>query len=153
MASVMLGPNSVTAREILDKASNDMGSGLAKDPEVQAQMMQVMANTYTNLGLYARAHGLTKSAFDTRMARLGPNDPKTLESMSLLGWILDRQGHYDEAEKLERQALADKRRVFGATPHLRLTQGINCLPPWQHGKIGTTRRDWHETRPRPALVV
>ncbi len=27
--------NSVTAREILDKASNDMGTGLAKDPEVQ----------------------------------------------------------------------------------------------------------------------
>lgn len=105
--------NSVTAREILDKASTDMGSGLAKDPEVQAQMMQVMASTYTNLGLYARAHGLVKSAFDTRMARLGPNDPKTLESMSLLGWILDRQGHYDEAEKLERQALADERRVLG----------------------------------------
>jgi eukaryotic-like serine/threonine-protein kinase len=106
--------NSVPAREILDKASTDMGSGLAKDPEVQAQMMQVMASTYTNLGLYARAHELAKSAFDTRMARLGPNDPKTLESMSLLGWILDRQGHYDEAEKLERQALADERRVLGS---------------------------------------
>ena len=35
--------NSVTAREILDKASNDMETGLAKDPEVQSQMMQVMA--------------------------------------------------------------------------------------------------------------
>jgi eukaryotic-like serine/threonine-protein kinase len=42
--------NSVTAREILDKASNDMGTGLAKDPEVQSQMMQVMASTYQNLG-------------------------------------------------------------------------------------------------------
>jgi serine/threonine protein kinase len=31
--------NSVTAREILDKASNDMEAGLAKDPEVQSQMM------------------------------------------------------------------------------------------------------------------
>jgi hypothetical protein len=47
--------NSVTAREILDKASKDMGTGLAKDPEVQAQMMQVMASTYENLGLYPRA--------------------------------------------------------------------------------------------------
>ena len=43
--------NSVTAREILDKASNDMGKGLAKDPEVQSQMMEVMAGTYLNLGL------------------------------------------------------------------------------------------------------
>jgi eukaryotic-like serine/threonine-protein kinase len=106
--------NSVTAREILDKASNDMPTGLAKDPEVQAQMMQVMATTYTNLGLYARAHELAESAYSTRLARLGANDPKTLESMSLLGWILDRQGHYEEAEKLERQALAEERRVLGA---------------------------------------
>jgi non-specific serine/threonine protein kinase/serine/threonine-protein kinase len=47
--------NSVTAREILDKASKDMGAGLALDPEAQTQMMHVMASTYTNLGLYARA--------------------------------------------------------------------------------------------------
>ena len=42
--------NSITAREILDKASNDMASGLAKDPEVQAQMMAVMARTYQSCG-------------------------------------------------------------------------------------------------------
>src|SRR5208283_919984 len=52
--------NSVTAREILDKASNDMRTGLARDPEVQSQMMQVMATTYSNLGLYSRAHDLAK---------------------------------------------------------------------------------------------
>ena len=43
--------NRVTAREILDKASNEMGTGLAKDPEVQSQMMQVMASTYTESGV------------------------------------------------------------------------------------------------------
>ena len=64
--------NSVTAREILDKASNDMRKGLAKDPEVQSQMMQVMASTYTNLGLYPRAHELAKRALD---ARLEPSRP------------------------------------------------------------------------------
>ena len=42
--------NSVTAREILDKASKDMSKGLAKDPEVQSQMMQVMASTYIEHG-------------------------------------------------------------------------------------------------------
>jgi len=105
--------NSVTAREILDKASNDIGKGLAKDPEAQAEMMQVMASTYQNLGLYARAHELAKGALDTRRSLLGPKDPKTLESMSQLGWILDRQGNDLEAEKLERQALVDDRRILG----------------------------------------
>jgi eukaryotic-like serine/threonine-protein kinase len=112
--------NSVTAREILDKASNDMGTGLAKDPEVQSQMMQVMATTYTNLGLYPRAHELAKRALDARQALHGPDDPKTLESMTQLGWILDREGHYADAEKLERQALAGDRRVLGPEDPLTL---------------------------------
>ncbi len=106
--------NSVTAREILDKASNDIGKGLAKDPEAQSQMMQVMASTYTNLALYDRAHDLAKVALDNRMTKLGPNDPQTLESMSQLGWILVRQGHYDDAEKLLRQALTSEQHVLGA---------------------------------------
>ncbi len=110
--------NSVTAREILDKASNEMETGLAKYPEVQSQMMQVMASTYTNLGLYSRAHDLAKRALDARLSRLGPDDAKTLESMTQFGWILDREGHYPEAEKLERQALAGDLRTLGPEdPH------------------------------------
>ena len=112
--------NSVTAREVLDKASNDLGAGLAKDPEAQSQMMGVMASTYQNLGLYPRAHELAKRALDSRLNLLGPDDPKTLESMVQLGFILDREGHYAEAEKLERQALAGGRRILGAEDPLTL---------------------------------
>jgi eukaryotic-like serine/threonine-protein kinase len=105
--------NSVTAREILDKASKEMETGLAKDPEVQAQMMQVMSRTYLNLGLNARAHELAKRALDARLSLLGPDDPKTFESMTRLGQVLDREGHEPEAEELESQALAGERRVLG----------------------------------------
>jgi serine/threonine protein kinase/Flp pilus assembly protein TadD len=105
--------NKVTAREILDKASNDMEKGLAKDPEVRSQMTQVMASTYTNLGLYARAHELAQQALDARLSLLGPDDPKTLESTSQLGWILSREGKYVDAEKMERQALDGERRILG----------------------------------------
>jgi len=105
--------NSVTAREILDKASNDIGTGLAKDTEAQSQLMQVMAHTYTNLGLYARGHELAKRALDARLNLLGPDNPKTRESMIQLGWILDQEGHYAEAEKLERQVLMGERRILG----------------------------------------
>ncbi len=112
--------NSVTAREILDKASNDMGTGLAKDPEVQSQMMQVTARTYANLGLYARAHELAKRAMDDRLSILGPDDPKTLESMTQLGDILEREGSYAEGEKLERQALMGERRNPGPEDPLTL---------------------------------
>jgi eukaryotic-like serine/threonine-protein kinase len=112
--------NSVTAREILDKASNDMGNALAKDPEVQSQMMQVMATTYGNLGLYARAHELAKRALDARLSLHGTDHPKTLESLAQLGFILDKEGRDAEAEKLERQALAGQRRILGSEDPLTL---------------------------------
>jgi serine/threonine protein kinase/tetratricopeptide (TPR) repeat protein len=117
--------NSVTAREILDKASNDMRIGLAKDTEVQSQMMQVMASTYMNLGLYPRAHDLAKRAFDTRLSLLGPDDPRTLESMAQLGWILNHEGKYVEAEKMEREALDSERRILGPEDPLTLETTTN----------------------------
>jgi serine/threonine protein kinase len=47
--------NTVTAREILDNASKDIESGLAKDPELQSQLMGVMGKVYNSLGLYPQA--------------------------------------------------------------------------------------------------
>jgi non-specific serine/threonine protein kinase/serine/threonine-protein kinase len=112
--------NSVTAREILDKASNDLNSGLATDPDAQSQMMQVMANTYANLGLYPRADELATRALEARRKLLGPDDPKTLESMTQVGDILEREGKFEDAEKMERQALAAERRVLGSDDRLTL---------------------------------
>jgi eukaryotic-like serine/threonine-protein kinase len=105
--------NSVTARAILDKASNEIKTGLAKDPEVQSELMFTMARTYASLGLYSVAQGLSATALESRRHLLGPKDSKTLESMTQLGWILDRQGHDDEAEKLIRQTIDQARRVLG----------------------------------------
>jgi eukaryotic-like serine/threonine-protein kinase len=120
--------NSFTAREVLDKASSDMGAGLAKDPEVQADMMQVMAETYRNLGLYPRAHELAKRALDARTALRGTDNPKTLESIAQLGSVLEREGHVEDAEKLERRALDDERRVLGhEDPHVLVTMNDLAL--------------------------
>jgi eukaryotic-like serine/threonine-protein kinase len=114
--------NSVTAREILDKASTKMATSLAKDPEAQSQMMFVMAGTYINLGLYPRAEDLSKRALDARLAILGPDDPNTLMSMTQLGYILNREGHYADAEHLARQALVAARRIYG--PENQETAGV-----------------------------
>jgi serine/threonine protein kinase len=112
--------NSVTAREILDKASSDMATGLAHDAEVQAQMLHVMASTYLNLGLYSRAHELSKRALEARENLHGSQGPDTLESKTQLGWILDREGHDADAERLEREALESERRVYGPDAPLTL---------------------------------
>src|SRR5208337_1228648 len=105
--------NSITAREILDKASNDIGTGLAKDPELQAQLMDVMGTVYERLGLYGRAQPLYQQAVDIQRRLLGPENPVTLRTSSNLGWILQRNNHLPESEKLLRQILDLQRRVLG----------------------------------------
>jgi serine/threonine protein kinase/tetratricopeptide (TPR) repeat protein len=105
--------NSITAREIMDTASKEIDAGLAKDPELQAQMMNVMGKVYENLGLFPRAHSLLTGAVDIRRRVLGPRNPDTLTSMSNLGSVLDDEGHYAEAEKLLRETGDIQRRVLG----------------------------------------
>ena len=105
--------NSITAREILDKASRDINGGLSKDPEVQAQMMNLMAGVYDNLGLYPQAQSLYTDAIEIRKRALGSENPDTLRSMHGLCRPLWQQGKYAEAEKLQRETLDIQRRVLG----------------------------------------
>src|SRR4029077_17643822 len=105
--------NSVTAREILDKASKDIDIGLAKDPETQAHMIFVMGTVYDNLGLIERAYSMVERALQVQRQVLGPENPETLRSAGLLGVLLLVQGHEKEAEKVQSDTLAIQRRVLG----------------------------------------
>jgi eukaryotic-like serine/threonine-protein kinase len=105
--------NSIRAREILDKAANNIDKGLASDPDLQAQMMEVMGSVYDNLGLYAPAETLLRHGYETRQKILGPENQDTLRSGRFLAWNLERRGRDAEAEKLQRQTLESDRRVLG----------------------------------------
>jgi len=106
--------NSITAREILDKASKNIDTGLTTDPELKAQMMYVMGDVYYNLGLYPRAQILLQQAMEIRQRILGPEHPDTLRSVSFLANVMEAEGDYAEAEKLDRETLDEQRRVLGA---------------------------------------
>ncbi|MGA8103313.1 MAG: serine/threonine-protein kinase, partial [Candidatus Acidiferrales bacterium] len=97
--------NTITAREILDKASMDIDTGLTKDPELRAQMMHLMGDVYYNLGLYPRAQSLQQQSMEIRQRVLGPEHPDTLKSMNNLANVLNDEGHSAEAEKLDRETL------------------------------------------------
>ncbi|MBI3477429.1 MAG: serine/threonine protein kinase [Acidobacteria bacterium] len=105
--------NSITAREILDKAAKDIETGLARDPEAQAQMMYVMGEVYDNLGLYAQAEPLVQRAADLQEKILGADAPAALTSKYLLGRIQVGLGRLAEAERLQRETLSMRARVLG----------------------------------------
>ncbi len=106
--------NTVTARELLDKAAGDIDRSLARDPELQAQMMYSMAATYIGLGLNERARSLLQRAVDLRKRVLGPRAPDTLRSERQLAVVLRLLDRSEEAEKLIRPAIEADRQVFGA---------------------------------------
>jgi len=105
--------NTITAREVLDKASSDIDSRLTQDPELQAQMMVLMARVYRSLGLYSRSETLARQAVAIRTRVLGPEHPQTLEAMDALEITVSAQRKTEEAIKLEREMLAVRRRVLG----------------------------------------
>jgi non-specific serine/threonine protein kinase/serine/threonine-protein kinase len=107
--------NTITAREILDKASKDIGAGLTKDPEMQAQMMYVMGKTYQGLGLYSQSETLFRKTFEIQQQVLGPDNPDTVRTLSDLGNSLMWRGQFAEAEKVHRQSLEILLRTVGPT--------------------------------------
>ncbi|HTW44480.1 MAG TPA: serine/threonine-protein kinase [Acidobacteriaceae bacterium] len=105
--------NQVRAREILDRASSQVESGLANDPDLQTQMMMVMGQVYENLGLYDRAESLYRQADAIREQKLGPENNDTLKTRTSIGWVLFRRGRYHDSEALLRQVLAIRMRRDG----------------------------------------
>lgn len=106
--------NSITAREVLDKASREIDSGLERDPELQAQLLYTMANVHMNLGLYSTAETQLERTIEIRRRVLGADSLETLRAMDTLALVLYRLGRYDRADRLERQALESLRKLHGS---------------------------------------
>ena len=71
--------NTITAREVLDKASKEIDSALERDPELQSELLYTMANIHKNLGLYSTAETQLNRTIDIRRRILGPQQPGDAE--------------------------------------------------------------------------
>jgi eukaryotic-like serine/threonine-protein kinase len=105
--------NTVTAREILDKASQQIGAGLNNDPELRARLIGTMAQTYAGLGLYGRAQALSQEALAIEQPLLGAQNRLTLETESELAQDIRAQGQLTEAEQRLRSTLAVQQKALG----------------------------------------
>jgi non-specific serine/threonine protein kinase/serine/threonine-protein kinase len=115
--------NSITAREVLDKASRDIDTGLAKDPDMQAQMMNTMGSVYMSLGLYKEAESLFRRALDARTRLLGPNHRDTMLTTLNVSEALMYETQFPESEKFARQAYDAARKNLGPSDPLTIRTG------------------------------
>jgi tetratricopeptide (TPR) repeat protein len=97
--------NTVTAREMLDKGAARVDRELAKQPAIQATLMDTLGSVYMGLGLYGQARPLLDRAVATRRSQT-LEDPLLLsDSLSHLGDLLTRQAQLDAAEQVYREAI------------------------------------------------
>jgi tetratricopeptide (TPR) repeat protein len=110
--------NAVTAREMLDKGAARVEQELAKEPAIQARLMDTLGTVYMGLGLYRQARPLLDRAVATRRS-LGGVDPLDLsDSLNHQGALLALQAEFDAGEKTYREAI----RIESARPKDRQSQ-------------------------------
>ena len=105
--------NSVTARQVLDKASSNIESGLNKDPQLQGMLMGDMGHAYANMGLFPQAQEMLEKSVAIGRHAGGTSDPATLNAMGLLAFLYIRQGRYADGEALLREAIPAEEKVHG----------------------------------------
>jgi tetratricopeptide (TPR) repeat protein len=97
--------NTVTAREMLDKGAARIDVELARQPAIQAALMDTLGTVYMGLGLYGQARPLLDAAVAQR--RRFAADPSALStSLSHLGEVQFLQANYAISEQNYREALA-----------------------------------------------
>jgi serine/threonine-protein kinase len=101
----------ITARELLDRGAASLRSGLERDPEVQGEMLGVVGTLYRKLGLYPDARPLLEQAVAVQRSRGASARLDLAAASNDLAELLYSQGEYEQAERLAREALAERRRL------------------------------------------
>ncbi len=111
--SVALGRDTTMLREILDAAAIRIGTDLADQPAVEAELHRVLATTYRDLGEFDLAPGHAERSLQLFREVAGPLDPATMRARSELGTARYYLGDFDAAEVELREVLEEQRRILG----------------------------------------
>ena len=104
--------NSITAREILDRAAEQLND-LGDQPADLAAMAETMGRVYRGLGLLEPAGDLLETSLEQRRTLWGDDHPEVATSLALLGEVRYDQGRLTEALEMVSAALDIRRRLLG----------------------------------------
>ena len=103
----------IKVRTALDRAAERIGGKFANQPEVEASIRDTIGQTYLDLGDFPAARKQCERALELQRDALGPKDPATLKTISLIAQIEEQQSQYADAESLLAKNLEDQRRILG----------------------------------------
>ena len=122
--------------ELLNHAVKDLESSLAGQPLMQATLYNAIGQTYTGLGMPRESFAVFQRAFELRCAKLGENQPETLESMNNLASAYHDAGRLDLAIPLLETTLAKRRDLLGEDHHDTIeTMNDLAVAYWKDGQV------------------
>ena len=107
------GSRGVTLVDALKQAEKQVHGAFAKQPLVEADVLETIGTTYNGLGQYADAERLLRTALDLRVAAEGRGTDGVAGTLTALGQVLQIERKADESEKLLREALAIREKLHG----------------------------------------
>ena len=118
--------DSITARDVLDRARQRMTTELAADPATLATFMDAMSRTYRSLGVHGVGRELADSALAIRERLLVPRPADILASLLTAGNAANAQGNRAAAESLYRRAVVMAEELHGPD-HPELARPLTLL--------------------------
>ncbi len=99
----------ITTRQMLDRAAERIDEELGAQPEVQADILAVVGEMYLSLGAYDEAESLLVRAVALQREFDGPRGDDLMRTHGRLAAVYQSKGELDPAERTFREALAISR--------------------------------------------
>jgi serine/threonine protein kinase/tetratricopeptide (TPR) repeat protein len=136
--SVELGRDTTILRDILERTGERLSGSLKEQPEVEAELREIIGDTYLALGAYPEAVAMQREALQLRQGQFGSNHLAVASSLEKLSEALENGPSADpvEAERMLRQAMGireqfsraetvEKVRILNALAEVRAQQTVH----------------------------
>ncbi|MCP3961619.1 MAG: serine/threonine protein kinase [bacterium] len=128
--------NTVTVREVLDRAAERVPAELGDRPAVAARLLSTLGQVHRALGLYEPAAGLLERALDLRRAAFGEDSIEVARGIHELAGARHDQRRLDESAELYLDA-ADRRGRLLGEDHAETAASLHGL-----GTVHLARSEW-----------
>ncbi len=155
----------VSARNLLDEGARRVDTELAAEPELRAEMLDLLAGLYRKLGALEPARLLAERSLAQRVELFGAESTASARSEWTLGWVLANQGEMAPARERLEHAIGVLDQIEGPDslaaadarePLMELTfaaSGPKATRPIVERRLATYRRLLGERDVRTALSL
>lgn len=100
-------------RSILDHAAVRVGRELKEQPEVAAELLDVIGFTYWTISDFRKSESIYRQAIELYQGQFGSENPLSTKLLVNMALSLRDQGKFAEAEKTLLEALSIQKKLFG----------------------------------------